>query len=68
MTDIPDSFSAFRIHDDSNGHRSGLKTVSLEDLSEGNVTIRVAWSGINYKDALAATGKGRIPLPVRIEK
>ncbi len=60
MSDIPGSFSAFRIHNDSNGYRSGRENVSLEDLSEGNVTIRVAWSGINYKDALAATGKGKI--------
>lgn len=60
MSGIPDSFRAFRIHDDEQGYRSGLQTVSLEDLSPGEVVIRVAWSGINYKDALAATGKGRI--------
>lgn len=60
MTSIPDTFRAFRIHDDETGYRSGIETVSLSDLSEGEVTIRVAWSGINYKDALAATGKGKI--------
>jgi putative YhdH/YhfP family quinone oxidoreductase len=57
---VPDSFRAFRIHNDSGGYRSGIETVSLQDLSEGDVTIRVNWSGINYKDALAATGKGKI--------
>lgn len=57
---IPDSFRAFRIHDDPEDYRSGIENVALEDLAEGDVTIRVGWSGINYKDALAATGKGKI--------
>ena len=60
MPDIPTAFRAFRIHDDDAGYRSGIEEVSLGDLSDGEVTIRVAWSGINYKDALAATGKGKI--------
>jgi acrylyl-CoA reductase (NADPH) len=60
MSSVPSSFKAFRIHDDDDGYYSGLDTVSLNDLSEGEVTIQVAWSGINFKDALAATGKGRI--------
>jgi len=60
MSTIPESFRAFRIHDDDEGYRSGLETVSLDDLDEGDVSIKVAYSGINYKDALAATGKGRI--------
>jgi putative YhdH/YhfP family quinone oxidoreductase len=30
------------------------------ELSPGEVTLRVEWSGINYKDALAVTGRGRI--------
>ena len=60
MSSIPPTFNAFRIHDDDDGYHSGVDTVSITDLSEGEVTIRVAWSGINFKDALAATGKGRI--------
>jgi putative YhdH/YhfP family quinone oxidoreductase len=60
MGDLPSTFRAFRIHDDDEGYRAGVETVTLDDLSAGNVTIRVGWSGINYKDALAATGKGRI--------
>jgi len=32
----------------------------LEDLAAGDVTVRVRYSGINYKDALAGTGKGKI--------
>jgi putative YhdH/YhfP family quinone oxidoreductase len=60
MNNIPEKFKAFRIHNDSKGYRSGIDDVSLDDLAEGDVTIRVGWSSINYKDALAATGKGMI--------
>jgi len=60
MSSNPESFRAFRIHDDDEGYRSEIETISLNDLSEGEVTIRVGWSGINFKDALAATGKGKI--------
>lgn len=60
MNTIPDTFRAFRIRNDDEGYRSGLEAVALDDLSEGAVTIRVSWSGINFKDALAATGAGKI--------
>lgn len=54
-------FRAFRIHaDDRGGHRAGLEALTLDDLSPGEVVIRAAWSSINYKDALAGTGEGRI--------
>jgi putative YhdH/YhfP family quinone oxidoreductase len=55
-----DLFRAYRIHDDAEGYRAAVEQVGLDDLVEGDVTIRVAWSGINYKDALAATGRGKI--------
>jgi acrylyl-CoA reductase (NADPH) len=60
MTLIPEKFKAFRIHNDAEGYRSGIENISINDLSEGDVVIRGEWSGINYKDALAATGKGKI--------
>ena len=60
MTEIPATFKAFRIHNDGEGYRSGIENISIEDLSEGDVVTRCEWSGINYKDALAATGKGQI--------
>src|SRR5512147_384045 len=50
------TFNAFRIHE----QRAGIEQLQLVQLSPGEVTIRVHWSGINYKDALAGTGKGRI--------
>jgi len=57
---IPETFRAFRIHNDDAGYRAAVEHISLDDLSEGDVTIRVLHSGINYKDALAGTGKGKI--------
>jgi putative YhdH/YhfP family quinone oxidoreductase len=60
MTSIPNTFKAFRIHNDAEGYRSGIEDISIGDLSAGDVVIRGEWSGINYKDALAATGKGKI--------
>ncbi len=60
MTTIPKTFKAFRIHNDGEGYRAGIEKISIDDLSEGEVIIRGEWSGINYKDALAATGKGKI--------
>lgn len=57
---VPATFRAFRIHNDDAGYRAAVETISLDDLDEGDVTIRVRHSGINYKDALAGTGKGKI--------
>jgi acrylyl-CoA reductase (NADPH) len=34
--------------------------LSDQDLPEGDVTVDVEWSSLNYKDGLAVTGKGRI--------
>jgi putative YhdH/YhfP family quinone oxidoreductase len=60
VTAAAETFKAFRIHNDAEGYRSGIEDIKLDDLSAGDVTIRCEWSGINYKDALAATGKGQI--------
>jgi len=57
---LSDPFPAFRIHDDEQGYRGGLEQVRLDQLSPGEVVVRAAWSSVNYKDALAGTGKGRI--------
>jgi putative YhdH/YhfP family quinone oxidoreductase len=58
--EIPETFRAFRIFDDENGYRAEVVEQSLDDQSDGDVVIRVAWSSVNYKDALAGTGQGRI--------
>lgn len=49
---------AFRIHDQQGTAR--LETLQLDELSPGEVVIRACYSSVNYKDALAATGRGRI--------
>ena len=54
------SFRAFRIHEIDRRIVSRFDSITLEDLSPGDVVVRVSCSDINYKDALAATGKGRI--------
>jgi NADPH2:quinone reductase len=54
------SFKAFRIHDVAGKPQGRFESLTIDDLSPGEVVIDVHYSGINYKDALAATGAGRI--------
>lgn len=54
------SFRAFRIHSDDAGYRAGIENMTADALSPGEVLVKVAYSSVNYKDALAGTGKGRI--------
>jgi NADPH2:quinone reductase len=54
------SFKAFRIHEIDRRIVARFDDVTLDDLGPGEVVIRVQYSDINYKDALAATGAGRI--------
>ena len=54
-------FKAFVIDQDENRKVvAGMRTMSVDQLDAGEVTIRVHYSSINYKDALAATGAGKI--------
>jgi acrylyl-CoA reductase (NADPH) len=53
-------FRALRVHQADKSTRTQIDTITLDDLTPGEVVVRVQWSGINYKDALAVTGKGRI--------
>lgn len=57
---MPERFQAFRIHNDADGYRSGIEDISLDDLSPGDVVVRTAYSSVNFKDALAGTGQGKI--------
>lgn len=57
---IPKQFRAFRIHHDDQSYRAGVEEISVDKQSAGDVVIKVEWSGINFKDALAGTGKGKI--------
>lgn len=53
-------FTAYRIHNDDGRIQARFEQLTLDDLSEGNVVIRAQYSDVNYKDALAATGAGKI--------
>jgi NADPH2:quinone reductase len=53
-------FKAFRIHERDGRIAAGFESLRLGELTPGEVVIRVRYSSINYKDALAATGAGRI--------
>jgi acrylyl-CoA reductase (NADPH) len=54
-------FDAFLIEADADGKvRGRLTQLLLDQLDAGEVTIRVHYASINYKDALAATGAGKI--------
>lgn len=57
---VPPSFNAFRIHNDASGYRSGIEAITLDDLNPGEVVIKTAYSSVNFKDALAGTGEGKI--------
>ncbi|MEB5318612.1 oxidoreductase, partial [Pseudomonas aeruginosa] len=37
-----------------------VKDIDLPALAEGDVRVAIDWSSLNYKDALAITGKGKI--------
>jgi acrylyl-CoA reductase (NADPH) len=54
------SLRAFRIDQHDGITRAGVQTLRLEDLSSGDVLIKAHYSSVNYKDALAATGRGKI--------
>ncbi len=60
MSITPENFLAFRIHAEHDQYRAGVESMKLDALSPGEVVIKVAYSSVNYKDALAGTGKGKI--------
>src|SRR3954468_24638495 len=53
-------FKAYRLTEADKKVRAEFVDMTPDELDAGDVTVRVAYSDINYKDALAATGKGRI--------
>lgn len=65
---MPPTFNAFRIFDNAGTIEARLVEATLEELTPAStavpgapeVVIRAAYSSVNYKDALAATGKGKI--------
>jgi acrylyl-CoA reductase (NADPH) len=60
VTEAPDTFRALVADKTDDGVTRDLRDLSPDDLPEGEVTVRVAWSSVNYKDALAVSPKGRV--------
>jgi NADPH2:quinone reductase len=54
------AFRAWRVHERQGAISARLEDLALDELTPGEVTIHAHYSSVNYKDALAATGKGRI--------
>ena len=54
------TFKAIRIDKDDQGYRAGAARFDEADLMDGDVTVRVSHSTINYKDGLAVTGKSPV--------
>ena len=57
-----EKFKAYRLTQVDKEMRAEFVECTLDDLDPGELVVRVAYSDVNYKDALAATGKGRILL------
>jgi len=55
-----DKFKAYRIREADKKAVGGFEELALDDLDPGELVVRVAYSSVNYKDALAATGAGKI--------
>lgn len=54
------SFRAYRVFNEENKIVSRWVDLTVDDLDPGEVVIRAAYSSVNYKDALAATGAGKV--------
>ncbi len=53
-------FKGILIEKDDAGYRAGIKEIDEAQLPEGDVTVRVSHSTLNYKDGLAITGRGPV--------
>ncbi|WP_447778316.1 acrylyl-CoA reductase (NADPH) [Variovorax boronicumulans] len=53
-------FKAIVIEKDAEGYRASVKDMNESHLPAGDVTVRVEYSTLNYKDGLAITGKGPV--------
>jgi len=55
-----EKFKAYKLTEADKKIRAEFVECTLDELDPGELVVRVAYSDVNYKDALAATGKGRI--------
>ena len=54
------TFRAFKAFEENGGVRARIVDATIDELSAGDVVVQAAYSSVNYKDALAATGRGKI--------
>jgi acrylyl-CoA reductase (NADPH) len=57
---VTERFLVYRIHEENKKITARFEQLTLDDLTPGEVIVKVSYSDINYKDALAATGAGKI--------
>ena len=57
---VPDSFRALVAEKSDDDVARALRELNGDDLPDGDVVVRVDWSSVNYKDALAVSPKGRV--------
>lgn len=57
---VPQDCRAFQLVETSEGVRGRFTTVPVSELGRGELLIRASLSSVNYKDALAATGRGKV--------
>lgn len=54
------TFKGIRVEKDASGYRASYSEFDDSELMDGDVTVRVSHSTVNYKDGLAITGKSRL--------
>ena len=61
MSTIPSEFQAYVAEKSDDGAvRRGLRSFAAADLPAGEIAVRVDWSSVNYKDALATVADGKV--------
>ncbi len=60
MSAIPETFRAFVAEKTADGVERGVRPFAAADLPAGEVEVRIAWSSVNYKDALATIPDGKV--------
>ncbi|MFO1015145.1 MAG: MDR family oxidoreductase [Caulobacteraceae bacterium] len=57
---MPATFRALRVHKTETGQETRFENLTEDDLMDGDVTVRVEYSTVNFKDGLALTGRSPV--------
>lgn len=60
MTAVPDTFRAYVAERSDDRVARGIRAFAARDLPQGEVSVRVEWSSVNYKDGLATRADGKV--------